>query len=78
MSSFVAYIDESGDERFTFPQDGTGRSSWFVLWAVVFWRPNELLTVDPLKRARDAEVGCKRVQGMRRSMDVLDSAGRGS
>ncbi len=52
-SSFIAYIDESGDEGFTFHADGTGSSRWFVLSAVVFRRPNDLAAVAALKRARD-------------------------
>jgi hypothetical protein len=35
-SSFVAYIDESGDEGFSFLPDERGSSRWFVLSAVVF------------------------------------------
>lgn len=51
-SSFVAYIDESGDEGFTFKEDGKGSSRWFVLSAVVFRRPNDLSAVSALKGAR--------------------------
>ncbi len=43
-SSFIAYIDESGDEGFSFP----GSSEWFVLSAVVLRRENELEAVKVL------------------------------
>ena len=32
-SSFIAYVDESGDEGFVFNPDGSGSSRWFVLSA---------------------------------------------
>jgi hypothetical protein len=51
-SSFVAYIDESGDEGFTFNADGTGSSRWFVLTAVVFRRSIDPACVSALKAAR--------------------------
>jgi hypothetical protein len=51
-SSFAAFIDESGDEGFTFHEDGTGSSRWFVLSAAVFRRPNDLAAVEALKSAR--------------------------
>lgn len=51
-SSFVAYIDESGDEGFTFLDDGKGSSRWFVLSAVVYRRPMDLSAVAALKAAR--------------------------
>lgn len=50
--SFIAYIDESGDEGFTFLEDGTGSSRWFVLSAAVFRRSNEPSVVAALKGAR--------------------------
>lgn len=43
-SSFIAYIDESGDEGFRFP----GSSEWFVLSALVLRRHTELETVKAL------------------------------
>ncbi len=52
-SSFVAYIDESGDEGFTFREDGTGSSRWFVISAVVFTRSNEPGGVSALRTARE-------------------------
>ena len=33
--SFIAYVDESGDEGFVFNADGSGSSRWFVLSAAV-------------------------------------------
>lgn len=51
-SSFVAYIDESGDEGFTFLPDGRGSSRWFILSAVVFRRTNDLLSLAALKATR--------------------------
>ncbi|PIM54732.1 hypothetical protein CS062_02250 [Roseateles chitinivorans] len=51
-SSFVAYIDESGDEGFTFLPDGRGSSHWFVQTAVVYRRPHDLSAVAALKAAR--------------------------
>lgn len=53
LPSFIAYIDESGDEGFTFHEDGTGSSRWFVLSAVVMRRSNELAAVAALKAARN-------------------------
>lgn len=53
ISSFIAYIDESGDEGFTFREDGTGSSRWFVLSAVVFRRPKDPETVAALRSARE-------------------------
>ncbi len=52
-SSFIAYIDESGDEGFTFHENGTGSSRWFVLSAAVFRQSNELSGVAALKAARN-------------------------
>jgi len=43
-SSYVVYIDESGDEGFTFP----GSSEWFVLSALILRRKHELETVKVL------------------------------
>lgn len=51
--SFVAYIDESGDEGFTFREDGSGSSRWFVLSALIVRKSNDLLLVDAAKRARE-------------------------
>ena len=38
-SSFVVYVDESGDEGFVFNGDGSGSSRWFVLSAAVILDP---------------------------------------
>lgn len=51
-SSFIAYIDESGDEGFTFLPGGRGSSRWFILSAAVFRRTNDLKSVAALKAAR--------------------------
>lgn len=40
--SFVAYVDESGDEGFAFEK---GSSEWFILSAVIIKKPVELETV---------------------------------
>ena len=51
-SSFVAYIDESGDEGFVFNEDGSGSSRWFILSAVVVRRSNDSQMVSCLKEVR--------------------------
>lgn len=51
--SFVAYIDESGDEGFKFREDGSGSSRWFILSAVVVRKINDLQMVVGAKRARE-------------------------
>lgn len=51
-SSFVTYIDESGDEGFVFKPDGSGSSRWFVLSAAVFRKTNDLQSVACLKEVR--------------------------
>lgn len=50
--SFIAYVDESGDEGFTFNEDGSGSSRWFVLSAAVFRRANEASALSALRGAR--------------------------
>ncbi|MDX2176179.1 MAG: DUF3800 domain-containing protein [Candidatus Sumerlaeia bacterium] len=50
--SFVAYVDESGDEGFLFKPDGSGSSRWLVLSAVVIRKVNDLQVVDCLKAVR--------------------------
>jgi hypothetical protein len=52
MTSFVAYIDESGDEGFRFLPKEAGSSRWFVLSAVVFRKENDLDCVQLLKDVR--------------------------
>ncbi|MGA3086449.1 MAG: DUF3800 domain-containing protein [Thermodesulfobacteriota bacterium] len=51
MSSptFVVYVDESGDEGFSF---GRGSSEWFVLSAVIIKKATELETVKLVDRIR--------------------------
>jgi hypothetical protein len=51
-SSFIAYIDESGDEGFVFHPDGSGSSRWFVLSAAVIRRSNDLQMVSCLNETR--------------------------
>ena len=51
-SSFIAYVDESGDEGFVFNADGTGSSRWFVLSAAVIRQTNDLQMVSCLKEVR--------------------------
>jgi hypothetical protein len=45
-SSFIAYVDESGDEGFVFNPDGSGSSRWFVLSAAVIRQSNDLQMVS--------------------------------
>lgn len=52
MPSFVAYIDESGDEGFQFLPNETGSSRWLVLSAVVFRKTHDLTGVELLKNVR--------------------------
>ncbi len=51
-SSFVTYIDESGDEGFTFHPDGSGSSRWFFLSAAIIRKSNDLKMVSCLKEVR--------------------------
>lgn len=50
--SYVAYIDESGCEGFTFLPEEQGSSRWFVLSALVLRKENDLLAVQLAKQAR--------------------------
>lgn len=52
-SSFIAYIDESGDEGFVFNADGSGSSRWFVLSAAVIRHVNDLQMVSCVKEVRE-------------------------
>lgn len=52
MPSFVAYIDESGDEGFRFLPDEKGSSRWLVLSAVVFRKASDLSAVELLRNVR--------------------------
>jgi hypothetical protein len=47
--SFVAYIDESGDEGFKF---GAGSSEWFVISAAVFKRKSQSAPVELMDKVR--------------------------
>lgn len=51
--SFIAYVDESGDEGFVFNADGSGSSRWFVLSAVVVRQVNGLQMVPCLQEVRE-------------------------
>ena len=50
MASFIAYIDESGDEGFQF---GKGSSEWFVVACAVFRKSEELVQVKLVDEVRD-------------------------
>lgn len=50
--SFVAYIDESGDEGFVFKGVGTGSTGWLVLSAVVLPKQNDLGIVRLAEKIR--------------------------
>lgn len=50
--SFVAYVDESGDEGFIFREDGSGSSRWFVLSAAIVRQANDLQLLSCLKEVR--------------------------
>lgn len=52
-SSYRVYIDESGDEGFTFLPNDQGSSRWLVLSALVFRRENDSLTVSLARQARE-------------------------
>jgi len=53
--SFVVYIDESGDQGFTFRQPApAGSSHWFILGALVVRRENDLQCVETMRRIRKA------------------------
>ena len=51
-SSFIAYIDESGDEGFKYFADRPGSTHWFVLSAAVFRASNSNAPTEILKRSR--------------------------
>jgi len=51
-ASFIACVDESGDEGFVFNADGSGSSRWFVLSAAVIRQTNDLDMVKCLKEVR--------------------------
>ncbi len=52
-TSFVAYIDESGCEGFTFLPDEHGSSRWFVLSAVIVRKENDNSVVQLAREARE-------------------------
>ena len=53
-SSFVAYVDEAGDEGFRFRSSPTvqGSSDWFVLSAFITRKKTDLLTVKMIDQVR--------------------------
>jgi hypothetical protein len=51
-ASFVAYVDESGDEGFKFLPQEQGSSRWFVLSALVIRKENDLQVVQLARQAR--------------------------
>lgn len=51
-ASFVAYIDESGDEGFVFNEDGSGSSRWFVLSAAIVRKELDSKTVQLFRTLR--------------------------
>lgn len=53
-ASFVAYVDESGDEGFKFLPNEKGSSRWFVLSAMVIRKENDLQVVE----SPDRPVSC--------------------
>ncbi|MCK9367856.1 MAG: DUF3800 domain-containing protein [Metallibacterium scheffleri] len=52
-ASFVAYVDESGDEGFKFLANEQGSSRWFVLSALVIRKENDLQVVQLARQARE-------------------------
>ena len=52
-ASFVAYVDESGDEGFKFLPNEKGSSRWFVLSAMVIRKENDLQVVQLARQARE-------------------------
>ena len=52
-ASFVAYVDESGDEGFKFLPNEQGSSRWFVLSAMVIRSENDLQVVQLARQARE-------------------------
>lgn len=52
--SFVAYIDESGDDGFVFKPDGKGSTRWLILSAVIVRKTNDYQLREALKTARTA------------------------
>lgn len=51
--SFVAYIDEAGDEGFIFKPDNKGSTRWFVLSALVVRSENDHQVVQWVAQARE-------------------------
>ena len=51
-TSYRVYIDESGDEGFTFLPNEQGSSRWLVLSALVMRKENDLHAIALAKQAR--------------------------
>jgi len=51
-SSFCVYIDESGDEGFTFLEDRRASSEWFVLSAIVLRKEKDHLVIQNMRDIR--------------------------
>ncbi len=55
ICSFVVYIDESGDQGFTFRTPSpAGSSHWFILGALVVRDKNDLQCVEAMRNVRNA------------------------
>jgi hypothetical protein len=54
QSSFVGFVDESGDEGFTFLPEHGGSSRWFVLSAAVFRKAGESGAIECVRAVRAA------------------------
>ena len=50
--SYVAYIDEAGDEGFVFKPDGSGSTRWLVLSALVVRKENDARLVQLARQVR--------------------------
>ena len=51
-SSFVIYVDESGDEGFKFKEKASGSSEWFVLTAVITRKNSEPVLLETMRRIK--------------------------
>ena len=49
ITSFMVYIDETGDKGFVFNPGGSGSSRWFVLSAAIIRQTSDLQMVACLK-----------------------------
>jgi hypothetical protein len=51
-SSFVVYVDEAGDEGFTFRPKAAGSSDWFILTAVVTRKNCEPVLLESMRKVK--------------------------